>query len=107
MAEINDITIYKGEAIRLNFTMSPTTDITAWNIALTIRINATDTGSVYQDLAGIIDSAVGGTFHFIIPHASTNMAAGTYAYDVQRTDVGSEAVLSIGLLTISQEVYYY
>jgi hypothetical protein len=106
MATVNNISIYKGEAVQLNFTMSPLTDISTWTIAMTVRINASDTGFVYQNLAGTIDSGVAGTFHFLLAHADTNLASGTYAYDIQRTDSGSEAVLSIGILTISQEVYY-
>jgi hypothetical protein len=107
VATVNNISIYKGEAVQLNFTMSPVTDISSWTIALTIRVNASDTGFVYQDATAIHDSDVAGTFHFLLAHAATNIASGTYAYDVQRTDAGSEAVLSIGILTIAQEVYYY
>lgn len=106
MATINNISIYKGEAVVINFTMSPVTDITGWTIALTIRDNANDTGSALLSVAGVIVLAAAGTFKFTLTSTQTKMAVGNYAYDVQRTDLAGESVLSIGTLSILQEVLF-
>lgn len=106
MATINNISIYKGEAVVINFTMSPVTDITGWTISLTIRTNANDVGSALLTVAGVVVSAVAGTFKFTLTSAQTKIAVGNYAYDVQRIDAGGESVLSLGVLAIVQEVLY-
>lgn len=104
MAQLNDITTaYKGEAIRLAFTLTPLTDITGWTIVFTLKKLSTDPASILSVAAsGMVNAA--GTFNILLSKANSLLPAGDYAYDVQRTDVGSEAVLSIGKFTINQEV---
>lgn len=108
MAITNNISFYKGERVVLDFTMSPVESIAGWTITLTLRDNAADPDPVVLTVAGSIVSAAAGTFRFTLTHAQT-LALGanrSYAYDVQRTDSGSECVLSIGLITLLQEVLY-
>lgn len=106
MATTNNITCFKGEAVVFTFTMSPTTDITGWHISFTLKANAPDSVTLLT-VAGVITApAASGIFTISMTHAQTNIAVGAYAYDVQRTDSGSEAVLSIGHLNIVQEVLY-
>ena len=106
MAQKNNISIYKGEATQLAFTMTPTTDITGWTLTFSLKPNASDpTASL--TIAGAITNAAAGTFTITISHAQTGgLASGTYAYDVQRTNSGSETVLSIGVITVNQEVLF-
>ena len=107
MATQNNISIFKGEAITLTFTMSPVTDIVGWTITFTLRVNANDSVAVLTKTpATIVVPSTSGVFTFSLTHANTNLASGAYAYDVQRVDAGSEAVLSIGFFTIYQEVLY-
>lgn len=106
MAQLNNVGCYLGEAIALTFTIKPLTDITGWTIKLTIKNNATDVGQLLQ-VAAVLTTPASGIFTCSLTHAQTlTLGVGTYAYDVQRTDSGSEAVLSIGSLTVSQEVLY-
>lgn len=55
-------------------------------------------------VSGAVVSASLGTFSVTLTAAALTLAAGTYYYDVQRTDAASVAVLSIGAFVISQEV---
>ena len=104
MAQLNNLTTpYKGEALQLNFTMTPVTDITGWTIVFTLRKNATDAVSILSINATIL-SAIAGTFRISLTKAQTSLIAATYQYDVFRTDVGSEACLSIGSFVLNQEV---
>ena len=110
MAEINDIEFYKGEAIALVFTMTPLTDITGWTIEMNVKYDATDT-AVLLTIAATITTAAAGIFTVNLTSAQTKTlytSAGgrPLAYDVQRTDAAAEAVLSIGSLSILQEVKY-
>lgn len=107
MAVANDITFYKGEAVALVFTMTPTTDITGWTIVMTIRNNATDSVTLLS-VTGVLTTPASGIFTLSLTSAQTKttLGVGTFAYDIQRTDAASEAVLSIGSLFVTQEVLY-
>jgi hypothetical protein len=108
MAALNDITFFKGEAVQLNFTMDPVVDITGWTITLTIKVNNSDAAAVLTVTPAQIISAAGGQFRLSLTHAQTAALTGngTYAYDVWRTDSGSEVVLSYGVITVTQDVLY-
>jgi hypothetical protein len=107
MAQLNNIggtnSPFKGEALTLSFTMTPVTNITGWTITFTLKRAQTDPVAV-KTQAAVIVSGPAGTFTVSLLKADTNIKPGTYYYDVQRTDGGSEAVLSIGTFTITQEV---
>lgn len=106
-----NLAIFKGETVILPFqlvvagTTTPV-DINGFTLELTVRRKATDTVVVLQAAATITDH-VNGLYQFQFSHAQTvAVAAGVYAYDVQRTDSGSETVLAVGSFTITQEVLY-
>lgn len=103
MAKLNNIKIYKGEAIAATFTIAPVADITAWTILFTLKRNQTDPVPLLSKACSVVSGPLG-TFSLALTKAETTQDAAAYAYDIQRTDVGSEAVLSIGSFTIQQEV---
>jgi hypothetical protein len=106
MAQANDISVYKGETVTLNFTMTPVVDITGWSIVFTLKKNQTDAAALVT-VNATITSGVNGTFAVKLTGGiggQTFRRADTYQYDVQRTDAGFEAVLSIGAFAILQEV---
>lgn len=104
MAQLNDLTWYKATAGVQPFTMDPVVDISTWSIVFTMRRNQEDAAVVLQKNCSIADGP-NGVFNLTLAKADTDtLAAGTYFYDVQRTNVGSEDVLSIGTFTILQEV---
>ena len=101
MAIVQDIgPVYRGEDVTITFTMTPTTDISGWTIAGTFR-QAPQQGPVLFTVAGSVTSAVAGIFTLSIAAATTaSLPANLYAYDVWRTDSGSAANLSTGLMRV-------
>lgn len=93
MAGTDTVEVYKGEDALLLFAMLPVEDITGWTIALTVR----GASGVLITKSADIESAEDGTFSFTLDSDDTaELRAGTYAYDVWRTDDGSEHVIAIG-----------
>lgn len=108
MAERNNLAIYKGETVVQPFqqiiqgTTTPV-DITTWTIVCTVRRKSA--GNVLLTPLVTITSSFQGLYNISLTHAQTlSLNAGVYVYDIQRTDGGSEAVLSIGSFTVQQEV---
>lgn len=111
MSATNNLSCYKGEAVVQPFThvvQGTTTpvDITGWTIVFTLKRRGWDTTALLTIPAQIV-SGPAGTYTVSLSHAQTNgLSPDTYAYDIQRTDPGSEVVMSIGTFTITQEVLY-
>lgn len=101
MAQPNDFgPFYRGEDVELDFTMTPLTDITGWTISCRVKLTPTDATALLT-VNATIQTAAAGTFKVPFTSAQTSgLSANTYAYDVWRTDSGSQAALSIGSLTI-------
>lgn len=106
-----DAPIFKGEDVVLPFQNTADGSTTpvpvdGWTIAFTLKRKQTDTEALLSIPA--TPGAVGtGQYSIALSHAQTvGLAAGAYYYDIQRTDNGSDAVLSYGSLTITQEVLY-
>lgn len=103
MAVENDIEVYKNEDITLPF-VNEQKPITGWTIVFTLRTRAGATGTPILTIDAIIDNASLGTYHIPLTSLQLTRLAKDYYYDIQRTNVGSVAVLSIGNFTIKQEV---
>lgn len=104
MAEQNNLHCYKGEAFTPTFTMSPVEDITGWTVVGTVKRHSSDAVALLT-ISGSITDASGGVFIVSFTAANTTtLGPGTFAYDVWRTNAGSEAVLSIGILEVMPEV---
>lgn len=99
-----DPPIVKGEAITIDFTITTTiADISAWNMIFTVRRG---NGTVLVSKALTIVSGPSKTCRLSLTHALLLVPAGTYTYDVWRTDVGSETCLRLGKFTLSQGTLY-
>lgn len=95
------ITIYKGEDVDLNFTMNPVESISGW----TIKLNVKSPSAVVITKTANITDASNGEFTFVLADDdSDDLSAGSYQYDVWRTDAGSERVLAIGSFVIADVV---
>lgn len=103
MAIVNNITVYKGESIQLDFTMPVGSNITGWTIVFSLKLHGFD-ATPLATVEATVTSAT--TFNVALDHSITNITAKDYVYDVQRTDSGDEAVLSIGIFKVTQEVLY-
>jgi hypothetical protein len=106
MAIRNDVSFYRGEDVLMTFTLTPVTDITAWTISCRVKASPQDTSALLT-IAGTVTSAAAGIFTVPITAAqdTTTLQAGSYPYAVVRTDSGSIAVLSEGVLTIKPTAY--
>lgn len=107
MATVNDIEdIYKGEDLLFDWVMDPVEDIVGWTIKFTARRYAHVAGTpLLQIDMTIVPPSSNGMMRVIIPSAScVAVGVGVFDYDVQRVDAGFVTVLSVGKLTILQEV---
>ena len=111
MAKENDITLYRGEDVLIPF-VNVQTPIAGWTIQLTVRTKKvvsplgvpTSEATILGPISATITDGAAGKYQFLISSAQTLLQATTYYYDVQRTDVGACAVLSIGSFTVLADV---
>lgn len=96
--------IRRGEDVILNFTMTPLTDITGWTISCRIKRALADPITLVTITASIT-SAAAGTFAVALGATQTStLSAGTYVYDVWRTNPGAAAGLAIGSVLVKGTV---
>lgn len=96
MAKEQDITVYVGEDITLEFTEdSSSGDISAWSIIFTMR-DGFVTGTPTLQVSGVITNGPNGVYQIILTSANMNLTAKQYYYDVVRTNVGNVTELSVG-----------
>lgn len=95
------ITIYRGEAPVLNFTMSPVPDggIAGWTLEFTVAKKANSVTKMLSATPTIV-SGVAGTFKATLTSTQTDIAPGAYWFDVWRTDAGLEEVIAAGEFVI-------
>jgi len=103
VATTNNIALYRGEDRLIQFTMSPVEGITGWTIVCSVKQAFTDTAPLSSTSATVLNGPQG-VFSVLFSSSMTTLDPGDYVYDVQRTDSGQVAVLSIGKLTILPEV---
>jgi hypothetical protein len=110
VASNQSFSCYKGEDVVITVTLSPATNITGWGLQFTVKRGYEDgTALLTKTTAGgiTITDAANGVFKITLASDDTNNAtvgAGAYVFDVQRTDGGSRAVLTIGTFTVFPEV---
>lgn len=102
MASTDTVTVYRGEDVDLNFTMVPVTNITGWTLLFTVEKGRRKVITKTP----VIVSAAAGTYKVSLTQTDTNIKEGTYQYDVWRIDDGSERVLSVGSLVISDDARF-
>lgn len=101
MPTVENIEIYRGEEIELNFTMSPVEDISGWDIEF--NIGGVKHAKLVTVLADINDGP-NGTFTVTLTAIDTDIRPGRYSYDVWRTDLDTERVIAVGVFTVLDEV---
>lgn len=95
MSVVQSISLFRAEAITLNFTVQPVEDITGWTILFTAANTFNVSEKIIQITAVIMDGAAG---RFTIPINSiqTDIPPDMYVYDVWKTSPGEARCLSIG-----------
>lgn len=98
MAFEETITVFRGESILLQFTMSPIEDITDWTIEFTVE-GSPQTPKKIQKPATVTDGP-SGLFEVTLTAVETDLRVGSYQYDAFRTDVGSQRALAVGAFIV-------
>lgn len=76
-------------------------NITGWTISITVR----DEGKITMfTKSGTVTSGPAGTYTFAVTATNTTISAKPYSIDIWRVDSGSETLMAVGTLTISDEV---
>lgn len=98
MAELVDqvITVYRGETVRLNFTMAPVVSIAGWTLKFTVTKKANATMKILGPLAMTINDALNGLFSIDLAEEQTDLKPASNRFDVWRTDEGLEKPIAIG-----------
>lgn len=112
MAITNDINVYRGEDIVLNFqvvcstTTAENPDVTGWTTCFHLKANAPDAVSLITKTGAIVCSTGGKLSVTLNSTDLTAQTVGIYSYDFWRVDTGALAVLSIGQFNIHWSVLY-
>lgn len=104
---VQTISCLKGEAVRINHVLDPIVPagIAGWTIRIGVKATFADTVFLVDQVLTVTDAAAC-TSTTTIPHASTNIAAGTYYFDIWRIDSGNETPLTAGPFIIEPAVRY-
>jgi hypothetical protein len=107
------LVVYKGAAVSLACTMwtdstkTVAQSIVGWTLVFTLRRRATNADPALLTIPAVPVNAAAGTYAIPFTHAQLNaLTAGVYAYDIQRTDAGSESPVAVGRFQVKQEVLY-
>lgn len=99
-----DFTVYRGAAPTLNFTMTPTADITGWTIRFTVaRALGSSAKAIVSQTATVTNGPLG-LFSVALTAGQTDLRPADYEYDVWRVDAGLEEPLALGTLTVADVV---
>jgi hypothetical protein len=103
MSITSNIVFFRGEDLTINFQMTPPTDVTGWNITLTVKDTLGGT-TQFTKTATIVDGPRG-QWKVVIANADTaSLAVGRYVWDARRTDSGNKATLADGYIDLRQEI---
>jgi len=95
------IAIYRGETIKVTWTLEPLTDITGWTFLMTVSKQANSSAKVFQATPTVVSGAAG-TFAVDLLSATTALLPpGAYYWDVWRNDAGQERLLAFGVLSVA------
>lgn len=90
------IEVYRGEAVRLSFAMTPTANITGWTLRFTVTSKANITTKILGPLAMTINDGPNGLFSIDLAEEQTDIKPATNRFDVWRTDEALEKPVAIG-----------
>lgn len=102
MATHPALAIYRGEAVTLPWGVNE--DITAWTIRLDVNPATSDATPLLSVSATITDAAQGYCEVALTAAQTGTLAPGVYYYELARTNIGAEAVLAQGRLTVKPRV---
>ncbi len=107
MAQINNVSCYKGEAVTITAAPLVQTNITGWTLLATFKEKPGDNAALLT-VPGVITDAPNGIFTVSLTSTQTKTTLGTglLYWDIFRTNAGSETALSVGRFEIKQDPHY-
>lgn len=110
MATRTDFQFERGQAITIVQSLASPQSILGWTFSFTVRSSPTSSTALItktsSDGISVID-AINGAWSISLSasdtSSSTTMPAGTYYWHTERTDSGSETVLSYGKMLITEK----
>lgn len=111
MAEISNITLYKGGSARLRFRLIQPENVTSWTTHFTMREGQNPTSNLVFEVDGglsdptdVPNAAAIGSFDVIITKTEIDGLVSNrdrdYFYSFKRTNPGVEDVLAYGVVTV-------
>ena len=98
------IEVYRGEQVRLTWTMTPLEDISGHTLVFTVTKGLNRTTKVLGPLPITILSGPAGTFERLLTEEQMNLNPATYNWDVWRVDEGFEGPKAIGPFVVRPNV---
>jgi hypothetical protein len=95
-----NVDVYRGEQVMLNFTMSPVVDISGWALAFSLAKKRNSATKIIAAQAMTIVSGIAGTYRTPLTEEQSDLAPAIYEWDVWRTDEGFEQLVAIGTMPI-------
>lgn len=111
MAAVRNFTLYRGTAPTLKVgpikdEVGATVDVTGWVTQLTVRTSDIAADPVFFSKAGAVQSpGTAGIITVALTKANTlTFAKRDYEYSIERTDVGVENLITIGIITVKLDI---
>ena len=94
------ITVYRGQAVVLNFTMSPVENIAGWTLMFTVTKATNKSIKLLGPLAMTVVNGPAGTFQLALTEEQLDLKPAIDRFDVWRTDEGLEDPKAIGSFVV-------
>jgi hypothetical protein len=106
---LQDFTIYRGTAALLVFTRTTNGSIAGQNVRFSVRKHRSDPDPLLIDVPATHTDEGSVSTPAVVSVALSKaqtlaLAAGTYAYSLERTDGGAESLWTIGKMTVELDV---
>lgn len=107
MAATDKITVYRAEAVTLNFTVrqsddpnADVEDISGWTLSFTVSTDYNVSPPKTLTQSGTVTDGPTGKASVSLSTAELNIEIGSYRYDLWRTDSGEERPLAVGVFQV-------
>lgn len=102
MATTPVLTIYRGEAVTIPWDVDE--DISGWTVVLSVHDRLQDAPPTLSVTATVTDAGLGYCEVALTAAQTATLAAGTWYYELARTNLSAEAVLAQGRLIVRPRV---
>lgn len=102
---LQTLLVYRGERVSVTFTMTPAESIAGWTLVFTVAAAFDQAPPKLLTVTPTIVDGPNGVLRVDLTAAQTaGLAVGHYAFDLWRTNPGSEEVLALGAFLVEPNV---